>query len=370
MNNPYRFLKIFNISDGFLRSFYEDELEGLEIIENYENKSLAMNTANVTILPKNDVGVIFDRTLPMVIYKDNAEYAQFFIDNYTTNAKQTVYKITANDYVGLLEHQTFLGGFYTNATLNSIVAEILSGYKYYVTNSTIGNRRLTGWIPITTKREALRQVVFAAGGMINNSRADAIIVESFPTTVRNVIEDSNILSFSNTLSQATTQINLTTHTYTLDNQISELYNSTLNGTEYLTFNTPHKNYSISGGTILSSGANYCVIQGTGSNVVLNGYEYIDTSAVLSKTNSYASSSALEKIDSYETYLTWNNESLLNSLKFVKSKIKARIIMNETYNELNQSIVTINGINCFLTNFNHQPQQNKVVAQVEGEVYYG
>lgn len=366
MNNAYRYLKIFNISDGFLRSFYKDEIEGLELIDNIETKSLAINTGTITLFPRNDVGVIFQRTLPLQIYRDNTLWACLFIDKYTENAKQTIYKITANDYIGLLDYQTFLGGIYTNKTVSSLVAEILSGFSYTL-DATLGARTVSGWLPITTKREALRRVIFAVGGMIDTSKSDKINITIPGTTSTSTFTDSRILTFENARSQMTTQIELTTHSYTASSETTELFNESLNGTKYLTFNSPFSNYSITGGTITSSGANYCIIQGTGSTVVLNAYEYIDNASVLSKTNSQAVSTTLERIDTFDTTLNWNASSLLTSLKFIKSKITAQVLLQ---NEKVGDMITINGILARIMSLDFSLYQDKLKAKLEAEVYDG
>ena len=366
MNNADRYLKIFNISDGFLRSFYKDEIEGLELINNIETKSLAINSGALTLLPRNDVGVIFQRTLPLQIYRDNTLWACLFIDKYSENAKQTIYKITANDYIGLLDYQTFLGGIYTNKTVSSLVAEILSGFDYTL-DATLGARTVSGWIPITTKREALRRVIFAVGGMIDTSKSDKINITIPETTSTSTISDSRILAYENSRSQMTTQIELTTHSYTVSSEETELFNESLNGTKYLTFSSPFTNYTITGGTITSSGANYCIISGTGSTVLLKGYEYIDNASVLSKTNSLAVSTTLEKVDSFDTTLNWNASSLLTSLKFIKSKITAQVLLQ---NEKVGDMITINGILARIMSLDFSLYQDKLKAKLEAEVYDG
>ena len=66
MTRANRFLKIFNITDGISRQFYNDELENVEIIEQITNNvtALNINEASLRILPQSSAGILFQRTLP------------------------------------------------------------------------------------------------------------------------------------------------------------------------------------------------------------------------------------------------------------------------------------------------------------------
>ena len=161
-NNPYRFLKIFNISDGIIRRFYQDELENVDIIEEVspKNESLSINNVSVSLINKNDIGILFQRTLPFKVYRDDTLYGCFFIDTSSSNTNKTFYTISANDYIGLLEYQTHLGGIYSNIAVSTLIADILGDIPYEL-DENIGSKTVTGYLPIQTKREALRQVIFA-----------------------------------------------------------------------------------------------------------------------------------------------------------------------------------------------------------------
>lgn len=99
MTRAYRFLKIFNITDGITRQFYNDELKNVEIIEaiTNNNQALNINEGNVDILPQNNTGVLFQRTLPFSLYRNDELYGRFFIDGSTSNSNKTLYNLKVKD---------------------------------------------------------------------------------------------------------------------------------------------------------------------------------------------------------------------------------------------------------------------------------
>ncbi len=365
--NPYRFLKIFNINDGIIRTFYQDELENVDIIEEIspKNETLSINNASISLINKNDIGILFQRTLPFKVYRDDALYGYFFIDTSSSNANKTFYTISANDYIGLLEYQTHLGGIYSNIAVSTLLADILGDIPYEL-DENIGSKTVTGYLPIQTKREALRQVIFAVNGMVDTSRSEKIMIKSLPNNVTAFIDKSRIVSIKTTESAITTAIELNTHKYKANAEETELFNDTLNGTIYLTFSSPVHDLKITGGTILLSGTNYATIQGNGT-VVLTGKGYDDVVETLSKTNSAVATTDLQKVETHETTLNWNATELLNSLNFTKSNIDVNFNM---ITEKVGDLVNLNGVICRIKTISYDARQTNIYATSNMEVYDG
>lgn len=367
-NNPFRYLKIFNISDGIIRTFFQDELENVEILEEIstKNETLSVNNLSVNIINKNDIGILFQRTLPFKVYKDDTLYGCFFIDTSSSNTKKTFYTINANDYIGLLEYQSHLGGMYSNILVSTLIDDILGDIPYEI-DSNIANKTVSGYLPIQTKREALRQVVFSVGGMIDTSRRESVVIKSLPTTVSSEIGEDRILKIKTTELSITTSIELNTHKYKKNDEETELFNDTLNGITYLTFSTPVHNFVISGGNILNSGTNYATIQGYGGEVVLKAKGYDDVIETVSKDNSNTASTDLRKVESHEATLNYNSTELLNAFKFIKSNMDITFKMAT---EKVGDLVKINGTTCRITSLNYDPQQKNIYASAQAEVYDG
>lgn len=369
MNNtniPYRYLKIFNIIDGIIRIFYEDEIENLEILEEISSNtsSLAINNMSLDIKNKNEIGILFQRTLPCKVYKDDTLYGVFFIDKTTTNNNRTIYKISANDYIGLLEYQTHFGGIYTNESVSDIVAEILSDIEYEL-DSDLGERMFSGYLPIQTKREALRQVIFAVCGVIDTTRTDKIVIKKLSDDIMAVKDESDITSYSINDLAITTEIDLTIHEYIANTSSTELYRNVLNGTVLVPFGQPMHDLSISGGTIVESNANYAIITGTGTTVTLSGQGYDDNSSTISKVNTNISSTDLSKALNYDTSIIWNKTALLDSLKFIKQNITANIKLD---GEMVGDLITILGVNARILQIDYELSLKNMYAKMKLEVY--
>jgi len=369
MNNtniPYRYLKIFNIIDGIIRNFYEDEIENLEILEEISSNTsaLAINNASIEIKNKNEIGILFQRTLPCKVYKDEDLYGVFFIDQTTTNNNRSVYKISANDYIGLLEYQTHFGGMYNNETVSNIVADILTDIEYEL-DSDLGSRTISGYLPIQTKREALRQVIFSVCGVIDTTRTDKIIIKKLSNEIISTKNEEDITSYSVNDLAITTQIDLTIHRFIANSTSTELYKNTLNGTLLVTFDQPMHDLSITNGTIVESNANYAIITGTGLTVTLSGQGYDENTETISKNNTNISSTDLSKAVNYNTNLIWNNETLLASLKFIKQNISAVMKLED---EKVGDLITMLGIDARILQIDYDLSLKNMYAKVKLEVY--
>ena len=83
-----------------------------------------------------------------------------------------------------------------------------------------------------------------------------------------------------------TGLRLTLHNYVKTDDSAELYKAADSGTGtgiYVEFSEPMHGFSITNGTIISSGANYAVITAQ-SGCVLSGKKYRDLTQIISKSN--------------------------------------------------------------------------------------
>lgn len=367
MNKPYRFLKIFNIADGMVRNFENDEIENLEIIEQIEptNSSISINQTNLKILPLSQKGVFFQRTLPFKIYRDDALYGNFFISKSTSNTGKTFYSITADDYIGILDYQTHMGGMYSSVSVPSLIADIMGTVPYELDNS-FNNITLSGYLPIQSRREALKMVAFSISAMIDTSRRDKVIIKPFPISASSTIGKDRIISIETTEENITTKYELNNQLYIPNDETSEIYKGTISGTSYITFSSPMHDLTITNGTLISSDVNYAVISGSGE-VVLSGKGYDEVVETFSKSNPYTVTTDIEKKYIVESTMIGNTQSLLDSFNFVQYKIKAVFLMQS---EKVGDIVNLNGQVCRIVSLEYDLTQKDIYATAELEAYFG
>lgn len=370
MNKPDRFLKIYNISDGISRQFYNDELENCEIIEQITNNNTALNIneASLRLLPQNTAGVLFQRTLPFTIYRNDVLIGRFFINTSTSNTSKTVYSIKVNDYISMLEGQTYLGGMYDNATVSSVIAEILGDIPYTLDN-TLGAKTISGYLPILNKREALRQIALCVNALVDTSRSDNIIIKPLPTSVARTIPQSEIYEINTTEENITTRIELNTTTLVTKKRTDadDIFQGKINGlTRPITFDSPKFDLAITGGTIVTSNLNYAIITGTATTTTLTGKSYQEAVETTTKVNPYVVSTDIEKLESYESTLTCTTP-VIDNLNFVQYKIKSRFLMRDTKVG---DLVNLSGMTCRVMSLSYDCRQTAIVCNAELEAYYG
>ena len=368
MTRANRFLKIFNIYDGITRQFYNEELQNVEIIEaiTNNNQALNINESNLNIIPTNKTGVLFQRTLPFSLYRNDELYGRFFIDSSTSNSNETVYDLKVKDYINTLDSQSFLGGLYTNKSVSELVSEILGDIPYQL-DTTLGNYTISGYLPVLTKRETLRQLAFSLNAYIDTSRQDKVVIKPFSNARSRFVDKSEIISVETTQKSIITKIQLETQSLTTKNaSADEIYNGTLNGTEAILFDSPMFNLSITGGTIESSNINYAIIKGTGGTVVLTGKTYQIYKKLQEKDNEYTVSTDIENVKKYTTTLTCNNINIMDFLKFVEYTIKCKFKMDTVKVG---DLVAINKKTCRVSQLSYDLSQTVIYAQADMEKYY-
>lgn len=370
MTRADRFLKIFNITDGISRQFYNDELENVEIIEQItnNNEALNINEASLILLPQSTTGVLFQRTLPFSIYRNDILFGRFFVNTSTSNTDKTLYNLKVNDYIQTLEGQVYLGGQYASATVSSVIADILDSIPYTL-DAGLGALTISGYLPILNKREALRQVAFCVNALIDTSRSDNIVIKPLPTTSSRTITKAEIVSINTTQTNITTKIELNTTTLVTKKrqEADDIFEGKLGGgTITVMFDTPKFDLSITGGTIVTSNLNYAIITGTATTTTLTGKEYQQSVATTTKTNPYVVSTDIEKVETYDTTLVCDSTPIINNLNFVEYQIKSNFLMSSTQVG---DIVSLNGQTCRVMSLDYDISQTNIYCNAELEAYY-
>lgn len=291
-NKPYRFLRISRVDDGVIREFYQEELQGIKIIEEISETldSLSINTADISMKAKNDISFMFQRTQPLLLYDNEILLGKFFTDTSKIKTHQR-YTLSANDYIGILDNEQFYGGIYSNKSVNTLIKEILGDIPYTYT----GNETISGYLPICSKRSALQKIAFATCNIVDCSRSENIIINKLSSSIKTIPASRVIADQTEEVNKMVTKLELTEHKFVANSEVTELLNEVLTGTVTLTFSEPHHTYTISGGTIVNSGVNYVTITGTGATVILTGRGYTDITRVISLSNPFVTATDMANV---------------------------------------------------------------------------
>jgi hypothetical protein len=118
---------------------------------------------------------------PMAVYEvvdgEQRYLGQYYLDDWS-GPSENVKQFSCSDVMGLLDKYTYRGGIWlTPVTMSELVAGILNpiGVEYEI-DPDLAAETLTGWLPISSYREALQQVAFAANAYVLAARRDVLVI--------------------------------------------------------------------------------------------------------------------------------------------------------------------------------------------------
>lgn len=283
---PKRRVRMNSIYYGITRNFNLDEISSISLYEtvNPISSELAINTLDFTLKSQEDLTFLFYKMQPINMYYGENLMGLFFIDTHKRTNK--TYTISCVDAIGALDNYTFLGGIYKDASVIDVLDSIISANNHsYTISSDFTDFKITGYIPCCTAREALMQVCFAIGAMVDTSRSTDIKITKWENKTPIVYSEDEAHSNNESNYESVVMgVEVTAYNYTLGTSTSNVYEATLNPGTYRTFtSSPCENYTISGGTITASGVNFVDFEvTTAGKVTISGTLYNDNSAVYSK----------------------------------------------------------------------------------------
>ena len=266
-----------------------------QLSEELTNNSLDFSLKGVT----SDIR--FQKQQELSVWFDGVQQGVFYIKT-GARSSRIDYDVYAEDAISLLD-ETWYGylldndGYHAwfNNDLGTVIYYILhdSGIPYYVEPS-ISSKNVEGYLPVCTRREALQQVAFAAGAIVDTFGSSTIrIVPRDETKDPIVVSDDYIMSLSVEDLDDVSKVVLTTHSFVLDynngNGQVELFNSQLPaGQNSVTFNEPCVVYSAENAaqSYFLNAINLAFVTPVDISqpVVLKGYKQVDNKTEISKLN--------------------------------------------------------------------------------------
>lgn len=176
-NIPYRYAKLSKIVFGLSRIFLRDELRNVRITAETSiiSSEIAVNTLDYTLDSEEDVDYMFQLKQPVFAYDNDSLIGVFYIDKATHRA-HGLYDISCIDAVGVLDEEPFPAGMYSGYSARALLLEIIGGHFDLQLDTALNSTVVNGYLPAGTRREALQQVAFAIGAIVDTSGTDAIRV--------------------------------------------------------------------------------------------------------------------------------------------------------------------------------------------------
>ena len=301
---PANRLVVNQIEYGIKVEFGGNELRTAKCIQEIDpiSTSVPINIFDFTVDSKKNIEFSFQAKQPINLIFDGETKAITFVKNAKRKSK-TIWDIKSEDYIGLMDSISFNGGIYVNKNAVELLDEIFTVSKVpYNIIGEFNDISLNGYIPYTTCRNALMQVIFAMGVVADTSNSDAVNIFSLSQDVSQEIPKRRIMLGQNFSDETrVTAVELVSHVYSEITESVVAYEAKNGGTGnniFVLFNEPLHDLTTTNGSIVESGSNYAIINAN-SGCKLMGNKYKHTKVIHRKSNPLVLSTDIEKIVSIE-----------------------------------------------------------------------
>ena len=224
--------------------------------------------------------------VPVLCYWKGELLGKFFMTSMLRVGKE-LWQITAVSAVGLLGKQRHYGGIYRGSTFEEVTADIIGGAVTYTIDDILKKQVVYGYLPVSTRRDNLHQLLFAMGASIRKDSSGDIFITALKDDTASEIPDGRIFEGGSVKhTDVSAKVIVHEHTfnaYDTDEEV-KLYDgevtaetittpmgATVTGSIVL-FSNPMHDLTVESGTILESGVNYAVLA-PGGGVILRGKQY-------------------------------------------------------------------------------------------------
>ena len=219
VNAPYVRHKLTTIFAGEMILYDTDSIVSCDIIEQIDPISETIPTGTCDLVLFSDEGIRYNPSVRqrLEVYRDGNLRGVYFVDNVTKSGGRR-YTINAHGWTGELGKYTFYGDVYKDVYLSGLVSEIFAaaGMPYTIDTDTIPIKIVSGYIPITDCKTALRMLLFAAGAYVDANRRTCPHVRGLDVDDRytDTMIDNALIGEKITEQSRVSAIEMTARTYT------------------------------------------------------------------------------------------------------------------------------------------------------------
>lgn len=234
-------------------------------------------------------------------YHDGALVGKFYLEKIEQVGKWD-WKFSCVSDMGMLLSSEHYGGLYNGAKAKVVIADIIGGIIPYTLSTELEEVEIYGWLPKATRRDNLRDVLFAIGAqVVRDGNGDAIFQPYVAEPVPYEVLPTAFYKTGGSVTQGTpaTQAILTEHAYAsrATDETVTLFDGEIVGEDIVTpngqkvngiivvFDEPYYDLQVTSAQLLESGVNYAVL-GTGAYGALTGKRYTHTQRTLSRGGKY------------------------------------------------------------------------------------
>lgn len=182
--------------------------------------------------------------------------------------------------IWLLEQSYHYGNMYTGEAAGDVIADIIGNVVTYTIDADVAAIEVYQYLPYAKKRSNLQFVLMAIGASIRNNSDGSLRITTLSAAASGTFGASRVFFGGSVVDKTpATAVQVTEHNYVASEDTATLYDNTTVLTETITFKEPYHDLAITGGTIVSSGVNYCTFTGAGA-VTITGKKYTHITRVI------------------------------------------------------------------------------------------
>ncbi len=293
---PHRYVRVHGIDFGMLHTFAGTELTEVTILEEVDPtlSTLPDNTLEVSaysgdvdfsILEPKGVYTMLSENQPLRVTHNGVSFGTFYLSEWEVGdmwmedgengpENWTAATLRCVSAIGVLDQVKVLGGIYSDAKMENVVAEIMADTAVdYVLDEALRNVAVNGWLPICTARQALQQVAFAANARVDASRKDflSIAPADVSRSCRWIGKERKLTGGVIRLAPFVSGVEVVGHSYTLvaaDAAVALFTGKLGEGEHQVEFGAPAHTFTATNGTLLKTGPNYALIKVTAAQAAL------------------------------------------------------------------------------------------------------
>ena len=265
----------------------------------------------------------------VTFYKDDALYGKYYLVSVERQTKNE-YILNVQSSIGLLDDTMHYGGIYSGEYASAIIQDIIGGKIAYTEHNIFSKIKVYGWLPVATRRENLKQLLFAVGGCVKKKNGD-VYFTTLTVDVPKAIPENKVFDTGKiTYDSPASRIEVVEHQFSKVDSIpsEEVYSGEIVGSSFVTpkgysvsdaalvtWDKPYHSLTFSDCTLLNNemGVNYAVVSASG-NATISGKPYIHSKMIVSRDKeNYTGKEKVAKVENATLVTLANSNSVADKV---------------------------------------------------------
>ena len=265
----------------------------------------------------------------VTFYKNDALYGKYYLVSVERQTKDE-YILNVQSSIGLLDDTMHYGGIYSGEYASAIIKDIIGEKIAYTEHNIFSKIKVYGWLPVATRRENLKQLLFAVGGCVKKKNGD-VYFTTLTVDVPKAIPENKVFDTGKiTYDSPASRIEVVEHQFSKVDSVpsEEVYSGEIVGSSFVTpkgysvsdaalvtWDKPYHSLTFSNCTLLNNekGVNYAVVSSSGS-ATISGKPYIHSKMIVSRDKeNYTGKEKVAKVENATLVTLANSNSVADKV---------------------------------------------------------